>query len=210
MRARVNVPGMESAPTYSHRHSALAVERTYRLADDALVWEDEGVGGGRMAYADIASVRLAYRPSRVQPDRFLATIYPKKGQFVRLSNSSYRGIGDFLMHDEAYSDFLTALHQRLSDGGYDISFRKGSGPIGYAANLAMTAGILGGIPVLAFYMVSLGHYGLAVAKLLIIAWFVPTLLRFIKRSRPQRYRPDAIPKDALPWAGRSEKTRQAV
>ena len=194
---------MSGEVSYTQRFHAFAQQRTYRLTQDAVVWEDEDGGSGRMAYADISAIRLAYRPSRAQPDRFFATITVPSGGKVRISNTSYRGFNDFIMQDAEYSGFLKALHERLAEGGCDVSYRKGSGLIGFAANLILTIVITGGLAVLALYMLSGGYYGLAAAKLLIVAWYMPVLFKFMKRSMPQRYEPDAIPDDALPWAGRT-------
>ncbi|MCB1478532.1 MAG: hypothetical protein R3D43_02185 [Tepidamorphaceae bacterium] len=200
---------MSAQVSYSHRFHVYAQQRIYRLTDDALIWEDEDGGSGRLAYADITRVHLAYRPSRAQPDRFLATIASRSGERVRISNTSYRGFNDFIVQDAEYSSFLKALHARLSEGGYEVSFRKGSGFIGFSLNLVLTIVITGGLAALAVYMLWGGYYGLAAAKLLIVAWYMPVLFRFMKRSVPVRYTPDAIPDDGLPWAGRSMEAKRA-
>jgi len=77
-------------------------------------------------------------------------------------------------------------------------FRKGSSPAAYAGNLALTVFIFAMIALAVVLLFNFGMVWIAVAKLAIILFFVPTLVRFIRRSRPETYDPRAIPEDALP------------
>ena len=186
-------------PTYTHRHHAFAKERTYRLTADALTWSEEGDWVvQRMPYADIASVRLAYRPSRAQTDRYMATIVSRKGGAVVLTNTSFQSFGSFVSDDATYSGFMRALHQHLADSGSTAHFRKGSSVLGYAVNMAISLGVLAALVIVGGYMLVHGVYGLVAVKLLVIAFFLPTLYRFMLRSRPGSYDPRDLPQAALP------------
>ena len=186
-------------PTYTHRQHAFAAERTYELKRDALVWREEGSWvEQRMAYADIAEVRLAYRPSRAQTDRYMATIVSRTSGVVQLTNTSFQSFGSFTSDNAGYATFLRALHQRLAQTGSTATFRKGSSMLGYAVNMAMTVGTLIALIAATVYLLANGSFGIVAVKLIVVAVFLPTLYRFMLRSRPGRYDPRELPAAALP------------
>lgn len=191
---------MSDPNRYTHRYHGLRKSRSYRLGDNALIWENEGeYGEMRLPYADIAEVRLAYRPSRVQRNRYLAHLTPRTGgKRIDISNSSFEGYGSFTEHNEAYARFITALHERLAEAGTQTRYSKGSTTLGYIGNLVLTAWIICMVILAAVLLVAWGLVWIAVIKLALIAFYTPTLFRFIARARPQSYDPRSIPDGALP------------
>lgn len=190
---------MHDPTRYTHTYHALRKARSYRLTDDALTWEDEGEDGVKsLPYSGIKEVRLAYRPSRVQRNRYLAHIVPKSGKRIDISNSSFHGFGNFTEHNEEYAAFLRELHRRLAESGTDAVFHKGSSLLGYIGNLLLTGWIALMLVLAFFLLMATGIVWVAVIKLAIIAFFIPTLIRFIVRAKPKRYDPREIPGDALP------------
>ena len=79
-----------------------------------------------------------------------------------------------------------------------LIYRKGSSPAAYAGNVALTVFIFGGIALAFVLLFNFGVVWIAVVKLAIVLFFVPTLIRFLRRSRPATYDPRDIPADALP------------
>lgn len=190
---------MSDASRYTHTYHGLRKARSYALTDDALTWKDEGEPGTkRLPFADIREVRLAYRPSRVQRNRYLAHITPRSGRRIDISNSSFKGFGDFVEHNTEYSGFLRELHRRLAAAGTATAFHKGSSLLGYIGNLLLTGWIVFMLGLALVLLFSWGLVWIAVVKLAIIAFFIPTLFRFIVRARPQAYDPLQIPDGALP------------
>lgn len=190
---------MTDPASYSHRLHALRKPRTYTLTHTGLRWKDEdGEGEGELAYSDIRKVHLAYRPTRVQRNRYLAHITPHAGRRIDISNSSYRGFGNFKEHNARYAAFITELHRRIAASGADVAFHKGSSLVGYVANLVLTGWIAAMIVLALVLLWATGWVMVAVLKLGIIAFFLPTLFRFIVRARPRAYEALAIPADALP------------
>ncbi|MGE0846552.1 MAG: hypothetical protein AB7L41_09790 [Flavobacteriaceae bacterium] len=186
------------ADSYTQRMNALVKERTYSLTDDALEWRDDGADYvGRMPYDAITQIRLAYRPSRVQLNRYYGHIYGRGGR-LDMTNSSYRGFGDFEQHDAQYSAFMRELHRRLAAKGLPVVFSKGSSLAGYIGNVALTLFIFAMIALAFVLLLTWGMVWIAVAKLAIILFFVPTLIRFILSARPAAYDPLDIPQEALP------------
>ena len=58
-----------AANRYVYKAALIGAARQFELTDEGLSWK---VGGksGVWPYADIAAVRLSYRPSSMQPRRF--------------------------------------------------------------------------------------------------------------------------------------------
>ncbi|MCB1473677.1 MAG: hypothetical protein H6878_02550 [Rhodobiaceae bacterium] len=190
---------MTDPTRYTHTYHLFRKARSYMLTNDALTWEDEGAEGVHsLPFAMINDVRLAYRPTRVQRNRYLAHIQPKAGKRIDISNSSFKGFGSFIEHNEEYAAFIRELHRRLADAGVQATFHKGSSLMGYIGNLLLTAWIVAMLGLALVLLLSWGFMWIAVVKLVVIAFFIPTLIRFIIRARPQTYDPRDIPDGALP------------
>lgn len=106
--------------------------------------------------------------------------------------------GNFKEHNARYAAFITELHRRIAASGADVAFHKGSSLVGYVANLVLTGWIAAMIVLALVLLWATGWVMVAVLKLGIIAFFLPTLFRFIVRARPRAYEALAIPADALP------------
>ncbi|MFN0264362.1 hypothetical protein ACKTEK_10845 [Tepidamorphus sp. 3E244] len=190
---------MHSKDSYTHTFHALRGPRTYTLSDDALEWVDEGKAGHhRLPFSEISHVRLAYRPTRVQHNRYLAHITPRTGKRIDISNSSFHGYGSFTEHNEAYARFIRALHEKLAAHSSGTVFQKGGSWPGYIGNLVLTAWIALMLVIAALFLLFSGLLWIAVVKLAIIIFFLPTLVRFIIRAKPETYSPSKIPEGALP------------
>ena len=183
---------------YRLRSNAFVGERTHRLTDDALTWEEEGKPPGRIAYDDIAEVRMTFAPTRAATNRYRTRIVPRSGQRLELFNTHYVGIADFPERNAAYVAFLTELHRRLAERGTQTTFRKGSSPFAYILNGIVTAMTFVVVAGAFLYFANFGTIWLVVAKIAIILAFVPVLIRFMRRTVPEPYDPRALPSAALP------------
>ena len=168
------------------------------LTDDALVVDEAGKPRGGAFFDRIAEVHLAYAPTRVARNRYRARIVYRDGGMAELTNTHYAGIGDFPELNEPYTAFLTELHRRLAAKGKDIVYRRGSGIGGYIANWLLTIFVFAMIALAFVLLMAWGLVWIAVVKLAIVLFFVPTLIRFMLQSTPGTYDPLAIPKDVLP------------
>jgi hypothetical protein len=183
---------------YRFRAHAFAKDRTFLLTDDALIWSEDGARIDGVYYDDIAEVRIAYAPTRVARNRYRTQVIFGHGGMVELFNTHYAGFADFEERNEAYAAFVRELHRRLAECNVPVIYRKGSSPAAYAGNLLLTVGSFGAIALAFVLLFNFGIVWIAVAKLAIILFFVPTLIRYLRRSRPETYDPLAIPGDALP------------
>ena len=80
-----------------------------------LSWQ---VGGksGVWAYADIAAIRLSYRPVSMQSRRFRADIDSKGGRRIAILSTSWQTVTLMAPQDHDYRAFITELHRRMAAG----------------------------------------------------------------------------------------------
>ncbi len=184
---------------YRLRANAFVKPRTYRLTDDALTWQEDGAEKpDGVFYDDISEVRLAFAPTRVATNRYRAQIIFRAGGMAELFNMDYLGFASFAEHNAEYAAFLTELHRRLAARGKAIVFRQGNSVGAYVGNILLTIFIFAAIAFALFFLVSWGGPWVAVAKLAIILFFVPVLIRYIRRAKPGTYDPLALPAAVLP------------
>jgi hypothetical protein len=185
-------------PTYGMRANAFVAPRTFQLTDDALIWQDEGKPLDGAFFDQIAEVRLSYAPTRIVTGRFRTRVILKAGGMVELFNVSYRGFADFEDRSPAYVAFVTELHRRLAAKGKDVRYRSGNTPFAYIANIATVAIVFAGLALVLLALPIAPLPGIVIVKLAIIAAFIPTLLRYLRRARPAGYDPLHIPTQMLP------------
>jgi hypothetical protein len=183
---------------YRYRPHAFAGERTYSLTDDALVIEEEGKARDGAFFDQIAEVRLAYAPTRFARNRYRAQIIYRAGGMAEIFNTHFRHVGDFDERNAEFVGFLTELHRRLAVNGKGVIYRRGNSPGAYAANWALTIFIFAMLALAFVLLLTWGLVWIAVVKLAIILFFIPTLIRYMARARPGSYDPLAIPKDVMP------------
>jgi hypothetical protein len=191
----------EAAPdptVYRFRPNAFVGERTYRLTEDALTVEGDGKRLDGAFYDGIAEVRLAYAPTRFARSRYRAQIVYREGGMAELFNTDYKGIGDFSEKDAEYSAFLSELHRRLAAKGKDVRFRRGNSPGAWVGNWLLTIFIFAMLALAFVLLMAWGLVWIAVVKIAIVLFFIPTLIRYMRRAKPGEYDPLAIPKDVLP------------
>jgi hypothetical protein len=190
---------VEIDPTvYRLRANAFVNPRLYRLTDDALIWEEEGEKLDGVFYDDIAEIRLAFAPTRFARNRYRAQIIFREGGMAELFNTDYQGIGNFPEQNEAYAAFLRELHRRVAAASHATVFRQGNSRLGYALNLLLTVFIFAMIALAFVLLTTIGLIWIAAIKLAIVIFFVPTLIRYIRRAKPGSYDPLALPADVLP------------
>ena len=183
---------------YSFRSNAFVGERTYRLTDDALTVEEDGKPLDGAFYDGISEARLAYAPTRFATNRFGAQIVFREGGMAELFNTDYKSVGNFPEKNAEYGGFLAELHRRLADKGKNVYFRRGSSPGAYAASWFLTIFIFGMLALASILLIAWGLVWIAVVKIAVIVFFIPTLIRYMQRAKPGTYDPRAIPANLLP------------
>jgi hypothetical protein len=189
---------MADPTTYQFRSNAFVKMRRYTLTDDAMTWEEEGKPLDGVFYDDISEIRLAYAPTRWETNRYRAQIIFRQGGMAELFNVDYRGFADFAQLNDEYVAFLRELHRRLADKSVPVVLRKGNSAAAYVGNIALAALIAVGLAAIFVVLVTIGLAWLAIVKLMVILFFIPTLIRYMQRAKPGTYDPRAIPDDMLP------------
>lgn len=182
---------------YRHRPHAFSPEKTYRLGETAIRCVAEGAAETAIPYDQVRRVQLSFEPTRVQRNRYCLRITGRDGQRYDIGNEHYLGIADFQDRSPGYRHFVAELHRRLA-AHPQVSYRAGSGAALYLLNAFITVFVFVMLGVASWLMFLIGAGLLVPVKLAIIAFYLPTLWRYMKRNLPQAYTPQAIPPDVLP------------
>ena len=189
----------EGAPTFSYVYKASLISSAYQfeLTDAGLSWRI-GRRSGVWPYADIASIRLSYRPMSMQARRFRADIARAGEGRIAILSTTWQTVSLMTPQDQDYRAFITELHRRMREAGSKASLTGGIGTASYATAVVMLA-------LLAIAMIGLLVRALATSEFTgalflvgIAIWFAWTIGGFIKRNRPRRYSFDALPETLLP------------
>jgi len=184
--------------SYSHRNSLIHENRTYRIGDDALYWQDDDKPEERLLYSDINSVEAQFAPSRVQSNRYLMRLRTRSKGKIDITNTTYKGIGDFEELNESYVPFVQELHRKIAEVNPAAAFKQGSSWAGYIFAILVTIVLVLVIIGAGMFFLTAGMVWVAAIKLAILIFFFPRLLRYVKRNKPGTYDPFNLPADILP------------
>ena len=183
--------------SYAYKASLVSSAQQFELTDAGLSWRI-GRRSDVWPYADIASIRLSYRPMSMQARRFRADIERAGGGRIAILSTTWQTVTLMTPQDQDYRAFITELHRRMREAGSKASLIGGIGTVTYAIAVAMLA-------LLAIAMIGLLVRALATSEFTgalflvgIAIWFAWTIGGFIKRNRPRRYSFDALPATLLP------------
>ena len=186
-----------SLAEYSFRLHAFRKEATFRLDEEALTVADPK---GETVYPlrDIASIRLAYAPSRIRTRRYTMTIRLRDRRKLVLSNEHYAGPADFESRSEAYLAFVGALHRQLLALAVPVRYRAGSTPAGFSGTALVVISALIGLPLIGAFLVrGNGSFATMIGWAVVFA-LLPVLFVMIWRNWPRKYGPARIPSVVLP------------
>ena len=182
---------------YRFRPRMMGAEFVFRLEPDALAW-DLGRRDGRLAYRDIARLRLGYRPANLAGSRFIAEIWSRQGAKFEIASITQRSLFDYQNLAAEYRAFVVELARRIAASGGACRFDAGFPPWRWWPALFVAA-----VTLVAALYVSLRTLiaGEAVAGIVIALFtlvFVWQIGSMIVRNRPRIYDPNSVPGDVLP------------
>ena len=190
--------GERARPTsYAFKATLVSSAQQFELTEAGLKWR---VGGrsGVWPYADIAAIRLSYRPISLQARRFRADLRKRGGGRIAILSTTWQTVTLMTPQDQGYRAFITELHARMKAAGSTASLTGGIGNVSYGAAVVM-------LVLLAIAMVGLLVRALATAEFTgalflvgISIWFAWTIGAFVRRNRPRRYSFDELPETLLP------------
>jgi len=189
--------GEGTTTRYAYKASLVGAAHQFELTDSGLTWRIAG-RSGTWPYADIAAVRLSYRPVSMQARRFRADIWNRNGGRLRLLSTSWQTATLMAPQDHLYRDFIVALHQRLRDSDSTALLTGGIGRTAYFAALALIGLVTIAMVGLLVRALSTREFTGALFLLGFAALFVWQVGGFLVRNRPRQYRFDELPVALLP------------
>lgn len=186
-----------SGACYVFKASLIGSAHRFELTGDGLAWQ---VGGksGVWRYADIAAIRLSYRPVSMQSRRFRCDIDHASRQRVSVISTTWQTVTLMTPQDNDYRAFIVELHARLTQAGSRANLVGGLKRGVYAASMVVLALVATAIAALLARALGTREW----AGALFLAGFAALLWwqigGFIRRNKPQAYGFDALPGELLP------------
>lgn len=182
---------------YAYKASLIGAAHQFELTDEGLAWQ---VGGksGVWPYADIAVVRLSYRPVSMQSRRFRTDVVRKDGQRIAILSTSWQTVALMAPQDREYRAFITQLHERMKQAGSKAALIGGIRSGLYAGGIAVVALVTISIAGLLARAIGTGEFGGALFLAGFAALFGWQIGGFLQRNRPQNYTFDHLPQALLP------------
>ncbi len=192
-----DLPNEAATNRYAYKAALIGAARQFDLTDEGFSWK---VGGksGVWRYADIATVRLSYRPSSMQPRRFRADIELADRQRVTIFSTSWQTVTLMTPQDKGYTDFITQLHARMQRAGSQAELLGGLTSGLYIAGAVMVGLVAIAILGLMVRALAIGEFAGALFLVGFAVLFGWQIGGFMRRNRPQRYTFDQLPKALLP------------
>ena len=192
-----NLSNETAANRYAYKASLIGAAHQFEVTDEGLSWQ---VGGksGVWSYADIAMVRLSYRPASMQSRRFRCDITRKDGQSITIYSTSWQTIALMTTQDRDYSAFITQLHARMKRADSKAALLGGIKSGLYIAGGVVVALVVISIAGLLVRALATGEHAGALFLVGFAALFAWQIGGFMRRNRPQSYTFDQLPRALLP------------
>ena len=183
---------------YSHRKSATDFKRTYTVEEDNLSWKDEVGRCGQLFFSDIVNVEGQFSPSRFQSNRYIVRIECKDSNTLAITNTNYISFGDFEDRSNTYVPLIRMLHEKILRHNPGVNFLKGTSWGGYIFANMMVIFTIVIVAVAGAFFVLFGLFWVTLIKLVLLIYYFPSLIRYVKRNKPGEYDPLNLPNDILP------------
>ncbi len=186
-----------AATRYVYKASLIGSAHQFELTDEGLSWH---VGGksGVWPYADIAELRLSYRPVSMQSRRFRCDITRGDGQRIVILSTSWQTVALMVPQDRDYTAFITQLHARMRRAGSKAALLGGLKSGLYIAGAVVVALVVISITGLLVRALAIGEFAGALFLVGFAALFGWQIGGFMMRNRPQSYTFDQLPSKLLP------------
>jgi hypothetical protein len=187
----------ENGVSYAFKASLIGSAHRFELMEQGLSWRVAG-RAGLWPYADIAAVRLSYRPVSMQSRRFRADIANAEGARLAILSTSWQTAALVAPQDRDYRAFIVALHARMAKAASRAVLAGGLGPRVYAAAIVCVTLLAVAMAGLLLRSVATGEWAGALFLIGFAALFAWQVGGFIARNRPLTYTFDDLPKALLP------------
>jgi hypothetical protein len=191
------VPPIGASLHYAYKASLIGSAHEFELTDAGLCWQIAG-RSGVWPYADIAAIRLSYRPVSMQSRRFRADIDKAGGGSIAVLSTTWQTVALMAPQDHGYRAFMIELHRRLRDTGSKAALIGGIGPKTYAGALVLLTLLAIAMAGLLLRALLTGELWGALFLVGFAALFTWQIGGFVKRNRPRSYSFDHLPEALLP------------
>jgi hypothetical protein len=196
-RKQDSVPPEQAGHRYAYKASLIGSAHLFELTEQGLSWRSGG-RTGLWSYADIAGVRLSYRPVSMQARRFRADIRNADGGRLAIFSTSWQTAALMAPQDRDYRAFIVELHRRMAEAGSRATLAGGLHPRLYAAAILCVGLLAVAMTALLLRSVVTGEWAGALFLVGFAALFAWQVGGFLARNRPLIYGFDDLPQALLP------------
>jgi hypothetical protein len=182
---------------YLYKPSLIGSAYQFELTEQGLSWRVAG-RSGLWPYADIAAIRLSYRPVSMQARRFRADIGKVDGGWLAVLSTSWQTAALMAPQDRDYSAFIVALHERMAKAGSRAELAGGLRPRIYLAAMVCLTLLAVAMAGLLLRSIATGEWAGALFLIGFAALFAWQVGGFVRRNRPLTYTFEDLPKALLP------------
>lgn len=182
---------------YAYRASAIGSAHRFALEDDGISWR-VGRRTGKWRYADIAALRMSYRPMSMQSHRFRTEISHQDGGRIIVMSTTWQTLALMDAQDKDYRTFIVELHGRLAKHAARAMLVGGLNPVLYFAGAGVLTLLSVAMTALLVRALVTGEWVGALFIVGLSALFGWQIGRFMRRNRPRAYTFDALPRELLP------------
>jgi hypothetical protein len=182
---------------YTYKASLIGAAHQFELTGEGLSWRVAGKSGV-WPYADIAAIRLSYRPVSMQSRRFRADIENVNRQQITILSTSWQTVALMTPQDRDYRAFIVLLHRRMEEAGSHAALIGGVRPWAHNAGLALLVLVAVAISGLLVRALATGEFAGALFLVGFAALFAWQIGGFVRRNRPRTYTFDDLPAALLP------------
>ena len=192
-----DLPDSDPGLRYAYKASLIGSAHQFELTEQGLSWRIAG-RTGLWDYAEIATVRLSYRPVSMQARRFRADLRKADGGWLAIFSTTWQTAALMAPQDNDYRAFIVELHRRMAQAGSQAVLSGGLHPRVYTAALACVALLAVAMAGLLLRSVATGQWAGALFLVAFAALFAWQVGGFITRNKPLTYGFDNLPKALLP------------
>jgi hypothetical protein len=182
---------------YAYKASLIGAAHRFELTNRGLSWR-VGNKSAVWPYADIAAIRMSYRPVSMQSRRFRADRQNADGARIVIISTTWQTAALMAPQDHDYRVFITQLHQRMKEAGSNAALIGGLRPPIYAAAVMLLALVAIAMSGLLVRSIATGEFAGALFLVGFAALFAWQIGGFIRRNRPHAYTFESLPQALLP------------
>lgn len=183
---------------YETRNHAFVPAVTWTLEEAELRCADGRDPPRVYALKDVREIRLEFAPTRPERNRYRCRLGFSRGVTVEFFNRTYRGVYDFADTSADYRAFVSALLVSVREHSPGCRFVRGAPTANYALSVAGFVVAGGAVLFVLLFALTSGLWWLVLLKAAIIAFYLPTAWRWLRRNRERPFDPALPPGEVLP------------